>query len=113
MKPAAGSEAGAERAERAEWAERSGWMVSDPFTCQGRAHTGGSVQLHRDGGNAAGQETKTETVSQWKQGGRAEQEDKDFPLHRLKHLTTGTLGATLATETCRQPTATIQSHLYK
>lgn len=53
MKPAAGSEAGAEQAQR------SGWMVSDPFTCQGRAHTGGSVQLHRDGRNTAGQETKT------------------------------------------------------
>lgn len=57
MKPAAGSEVSAEQAQR------SGWMVSDPFTCQGRAHTGGSVQLHRDGRNAAGQETKTDRQS--------------------------------------------------
>lgn len=35
-------------------------MVSDPVTCQGRAHAGGSIQLHGDGGNAAEQE-----MTQW------------------------------------------------
>lgn len=49
------------------WRKHAGWMVSDPFTCQGRAHAGGPVQLHGDGRNAAGQETQTVTFSQWEQ----------------------------------------------
>lgn len=39
-------------------------MVSDPITCQGRAHAGGSIQLHGDGRNTAEREAQTETGSQ-------------------------------------------------
>lgn len=42
-------------------------MGSDPFTCQSRADTGGSIQPHRDGRNTAGQGTRTGTISQYKQ----------------------------------------------
>lgn len=34
-------------------------MVRDPFTCQSRAHAGGAIQLHRDGGDTV--ETQAET----------------------------------------------------
>lgn len=77
---------------------QDGWLVTrlparaeltlvDPFSC---TEMEGTLQDRK----------QRQTVSQWKQGRRAEQEDKEFPLHRLKHFTKGTLGATLATETC-------------
>lgn len=62
---------------------QSGWMFSDPFTCQGWAYTGGPIQRHRDGRNTAGQETRTVTFSQQQWNKQAEQ-NKD--LKRFQFL---------------------------
>lgn len=69
-------------------------MFSDPFTCQSRAYTGGSIQPHRDGRNTAGRGKRTGTVSQSVKVATRENKDFQFQVHftELENFTTDNFG---------------------